>query len=143
METIKTSAEMIGLIHDFKTQKRISRFCRKQGILWRGLKESDRNRPVAAILYGKIPEAMRPLLPQEFQKDQTEGSDQPPAPMPDFLLLSGLSDGELDRLLDNYRAAGLPSQILKAVVTPTNLFWSIGQVAEALENEHRQMHGDE
>ena len=64
METIKTSAEMIGLIHDFKTQKRISRFCREQGILWRGLKESDRNRPVAAILYGKIPEAMQPLLPQ-------------------------------------------------------------------------------
>ncbi len=55
--------------------------------------------------------------------------------MPEMMLFYGLDDGALDAFLDAYNAAGIEKIKRKAVVTPTNLGWTIYELAEALGKE--------
>lgn len=138
METMKTAPTVLGLIHDFKTQKQLSHFCREHGYGWRALRDSDRNRVIAAILYGKIPESMQPFLPQNFEEEK-RSPESSRKKLPDFFLIAGFTDSGLDRFLEEYRSAGLPKEIIKAVVTPVNLFWTVAQTAESVEEERKAM----
>lgn len=67
----------------------------------------------------------------------TRGCDweQPP-----LLLLSGLTDAELDDLLAQLRGSGTVWPY-KAVVTPHNRGWSLEKLYRELEREHRAMTG--
>ena len=59
-----------------------------------------------------------------------------PAPEAECLLLSSLSDKQVDQLLYALRQADL-SIPLKALTTPTNQKWSFAQLVEHLEEERR------
>ena len=56
------------------------------------------------------------------------------------MLFQGLADKEVHRFLEMYRAEGIPTVDLKAVVTPWNLTWTLYELAEHLKEEHRSMH---
>lgn len=57
---------------------------------------------------------------------------------PPLLLLSGLTDRELDDLLGELREAKL-AWPYKAMVTPHNRNWTLEQLYQEIEGEHRAM----
>ena len=62
------------------------------------------------------------------------------APLPgEMMILSGLSSLRLDTLLKAFRAAGIPPVALKAMVTETNVNWTLNTLFGHLLLEHRQM----
>lgn len=68
-------------------------------------------------------------------------TDAPPpetAPEAEFMLLCGLGDRQLDRLLANMRRAGV-SVPYKAVLTEHNKNWKLCQLIEEVAKEHELM----
>ena len=61
-----------------------------------------------------------------------------PAPEAEFMLLCGLTDRQLDRLLAAMRRAGV-SVPYKAVLTEHNKSWPFASLIEAVAQEHAMM----
>ena len=105
---------------DKEKKAAIERICAEQGIEPCTLKAADLNRRVAEIC----------AVPMKA------GGAHRPAPalyaMPELLLFYGLDDKALDRFLDACHAAGIEKIRRKAIVTPTNLGWSLYELAEQL-----------
>lgn len=59
---------------------------------------------------------------------------------PDFpsemMVFSGMSD-RLDQFLTEYKKAAIPPIVLKAVITPHNIFWSAEDLYKELFKEHQ------
>lgn len=69
------------------------------------------------------------------------GAPVPPVPAKPVMVLSGFSRARMDVLFAALRKAGIPPIDLKAVVTPTNIAWSLGELCAELAREHEAMHG--
>ena len=54
----------------------------------------------------------------------------------EMLVFSGMNSDQVDAFLEAYREGGLPRVNLKAVVTPSNIFWTPGQLFLELMNEY-------
>ncbi len=108
---------------DKEKKAAIERICAEQQIEVCPLKPSDLNRTVADIcnvtMAGNGTHKAAPAL----------------YAMPELLLFYGIDDRGLDRFLDAYHAAGIEKIRRKAIVTPTNLGWSLYELAEQLEIE--------
>jgi hypothetical protein len=55
--------------------------------------------------------------------------------LPELMFFYGIEDEALERFLDAYNEAGIEKIRLKAVVTPTNLNWTLYELAEELDKE--------
>ncbi|MBQ9278517.1 MAG: DUF3783 domain-containing protein [Lachnospiraceae bacterium] len=55
--------------------------------------------------------------------------------MPELVLFFGVPDAKLDAFLAEYKKTGLERIKLKAIVTPTNLNWSLYYLIEHLKEE--------
>lgn len=58
--------------------------------------------------------------------------------MPELIIFFGIPDKLLDTFLAEYKKSGLERIRLKAIVTPTNLGWTIYQLTEHLKEEAKQ-----
>ena len=101
----------------------VLRICKEQQIETCALAQKDINCTVAALCNLPV---------------KASGSKKTAPPlytMPEMLLFFGLGDADLDRFLDAYHATGLTMIKRKAVVTPTNLGWTVYELLDALEKE--------
>lgn len=57
-----------------------------------------------------------------------------------MLVLCGLSRERMDTLFAALRAAGAPPPNRKAILTPTNMGWTLDALYEELGREHEAMH---
>ncbi len=57
-----------------------------------------------------------------------------------MMVLCSLSSQRMDILFAAMRSAGTPSPDRKAILTPTNLSWSVAALYEELGREHDAMH---
>ena len=57
----------------------------------------------------------------------------------EMLVFSGMDSGAVDRFLDAFKKAALSPVLLKAIITPYNVFWTPLQLYEELVKEHRHM----
>ena len=57
----------------------------------------------------------------------------------EMLVFSGMDSDLTDRFLAAFRQAGLPPVDLKAVITPTNIFWTPIKLYEELMKEHKSI----
>ena len=101
----------------------VVKICKEQQIETTVLAQKDLNRTVAAL-------CNLPVKTSSAKKSA-------PAlyTMSEMLLFFGIGDADLDRFLDAYHAAGLETIQRKAVVTPTNLGWTVYELLDALEKE--------
>lgn len=66
-----------------------------------------------------------------------QGSSCPAAGInQEMMVFSGIPSEELDSFLKNYREDGIAPIPLKAILTPSNLFWSAGALYGELLKEH-------
>jgi hypothetical protein len=57
------------------------------------------------------------------------------------MILCGISRPRMDELFTAMRSGGCPPPDRKAILTPTNLGWSLVALYEELGREHEEMHG--
>ena len=105
---------------------RISKLCEKCGYSCCQIQNADVNRTILELISGQSA-GKKVSAPQLYF-------------LPEMMIFQGLADKEVHRFLEMYRAEGLPTVDLKAVVTPWNLTWTLYELAEHLKEEHRSMH---
>ena len=103
----------------------IEKLCIEQQIVFDKLGYADINRTVSEICG----------MPVKAGKEHK----QPPVMyvLPEVMLFFGMDDKALDDFLDAYNAAGIEKVQRKAVVTPTNLGWTLYELTEELGKEIR------
>ena len=108
-------------------QEQLQAFCSRHKLSQKQITRKDADRTLGALLgmYALKSELRAPVLWQ----------------MPELLLLAGFSDPQLDRFLQAWRDEGLLPVALKATVTPSNVGWTVYQLANCLVQEHREMTG--
>ena len=57
----------------------------------------------------------------------------------EMLVFSGFSSDRMDQFLDKYKQTGLPAIRLKAMITPSNIFWTPKKLFGEILQEHMQM----
>lgn len=122
-----SSALILYHISDFKKEKRFTTLCKKQGLQVRSVKEKDAKTPVG-VLAGILPGGA--YRPTAVSAGKT---------LPELLVFSGLSMEQMERFLDAYKEAGLEPVALKARLTPTNISWTLEELAAELGKEHKKM----
>ena len=60
----------------------------------------------------------------------------------EMLVFSGMTSEQIDPFLAEYRKMGISPIACKAVITPVNIFWDAGNLAQELLKEHHQLHKD-
>lgn len=71
----------------------------------------------------------KPIKPIQSDNSKMSGG------ISEVLLFNGLSDGELDVFLREYRNAGIEPVGLKAIVTPDNSVWTLNELITELIKE--------
>lgn len=109
-------------------EKQLMELCRQLGYNTRKIKPSDADSSVGSIAGIKISKMIS-------QKEK--------APLgykfPEIIIFSGLSDGDLDRFLTEYKKAEIEPVPLKAIVTPHNISWSLYELVKELQRERISM----
>ena len=108
---------------DKEKQTAIEKICFAQGIEMKNLSGMDTNRTIAMIC--------------GMQMKNSGGHRQAPPlyVLPEIMLFYGIDDPSLDRFLDAYKESSLKPIRKKAIVTPTNLGWTLYELAEELAKE--------
>lgn len=111
------------LIHINNSQKKeqIQNLAKRLNQEIRTFSAAEYDLTLASLLKGDKPKS-KPKLPPLYV-------------MPDIIIFSGLRDMELDKFLDEYKKADIAPTPLKAVVTPYNLNFKIGELTEHLKAE--------
>lgn len=102
----------------------LDRICREEGV---------RTVPVSPARCGQTLAALLGLSPAAANPPHT-------APREPVLVLCGFTRERMEAFLDRLRREGVPP-VLKAVVTPTNLGWTLAALAEELARERRELGG--
>ena len=123
---MRPGAQVFLHIPDKNKLDRISKLCEKSGYSCRRIQNADVNRTILELISGQSAGKKVSAPPLYF--------------LPEMMIFQGLADKEVHRFLEMYRAEGLPTVDLKAVVTPWNLTWTLYELAEHLKEEHRSMH---
>ena len=123
---MRPGAQVFLHIPDKNKFDRISKLCEKCGYSCRQIQNADVNRTILELISGQSAGKKVSAPPLYF--------------LPEMMIFQGLADKEVHQFLEAYRAEGLPTVDLKAVVTPWNLTWTLYELAEHLKEEHRSMH---
>ena len=123
---MRPGAQVFLHIPDKNKFDRISKLCEKCGYSCCQIQNADVNRTILELISGQSA-GKKVSAPQLYF-------------LPEMMIFQGLADKEVHRFLEMYRAEGLPTVDLKAVVTPWNLTWTLYELAEHLKEEHQSMH---
>lgn len=112
-------------LHSLNNEKisAIEKICREQKIGISMLRDSDVNRSVADICGVKTENKRPPVKAPVIYS------------LPEILIFYGIDDKGLDDFLGAYNALRIETIRRKAVVTPTNLGWTLYELAEELGKE--------
>lgn len=115
---------------DIEKQKQLLAIGRKQNAQMQKIRRQDIGCSVASVLAGK---------PQPAKGD----AGRVPAlyAQPEILIFSGFSEAEFDALLEALRTSPMAPIPLKAVVTPFNCLWSVRELSQELQREHKVVTG--
>ena len=123
---MRPGAQVFLHIPDKNKFDRISKLCEKCGYSCCQIQNADVNRTILELISGQSAGKKVSAPPLYF--------------LPEMMIFQGLADKEVHRFLEMYRAEGIPTVDLKAVITPWNLTWTLYELAEHLREEHRSMH---
>lgn len=125
---VSNSKLIIYNIDDIDKEKQLTEFCRRLGYNVRKIKNSEADTCVGTLAGIKVPNTVpkKEKAPEGYK-------------IPELIIFSGISDGDLDGFLAEYKSAGILPVALKAVVTPHNVSWSVYELARELQRERIAM----
>lgn len=113
----------------------LRRRLRPYGIRTKQVSPADYLKPIGILAGVQTVELNRPVIPEILQK-QYAGTELPVR----MIVLSGLSDQELDEVLRIFPECGIEKEDLKAILTPMNASWNAIGLCRELLKEHHQLH---
>jgi hypothetical protein len=140
---MRPGAQVFLHIPDKNKFDRISKLCERSGYSCRQIQNADVNRTILELISGQTAGMSGAGTAGTGAPGMGKGKKVSAPPLyflPEIMLFQGLADKEVHRFLEMYRAEGIPTVDLKAVVTPWNLTWTLYELAEHLKEEHRSMH---
>lgn len=75
--------------------------------------------------------------------EDSERKQRPDEEMGRLIVMGGFLNSDLDRLLAAMRKAGFSRDVLKAVITPSNMNWSGPQLYSEIFKEHKALRNNE
>jgi len=111
---------------DAAEAQKLQQVCRNLHMESRSLTAADLNQTLAQLVGAK-------LMP--LAKQSTDAKAPMFYALPEIILFSGVSSERLDAFLAAYKSAGIHPVKLKAMLTPTNMSWSLYQLVEHLKEE--------
>ena len=116
-------------VKDHRKEKQITALCRKLGIRTKEVREKDADEKVGVLA------GIEPAMAQKRKA---------PLPLvavelPEYMILSGLSEEQLDQFLKEYRQQGIEPVSLKAIVTFHNKDWTVRELIMELMKERMSM----
>lgn len=125
---------------NFRKQQQIAHLCQEQCVFLQMLKISDREKKVGELAGFSVQKHPAGKIISEKTEDTTFQREVPAVQvMPEVMIFSGFSENELDFFLGGYRAAGIAPVALKAMLTPYNFNWNLGDLIQELRQEHSAM----
>lgn len=133
INNIKASGTIMFHTNNLKKERQIKELCRNLGLVTRAIKQQDINKTVGTIgVQGGI------KGDSLFSKgEKIKAPDK--YKLPELIIFSGLSDENIDKFLEEYKKSGIEPVVLKAVVTPTNISWSLYELMCELEKEREHL----
>lgn len=113
---------------DINKKEKVKKICDAIGTHFVELKVSQANETIASLV-GLSPLAL---------SDNKQTNAPALWAMPEIIIFFGIPDRLLDTFLAEYKKTGLERIRLKAIVTPTNLRWTLYQLTEHLDKEALQ-----
>ena len=124
--------------NDINKKNHIKQLTKSIGLEFTEIKASTVNSKVSEIV--GLP-SLTPVSPLSYSVSLNEEENKK-APalwnMPELILFFGVSDAKLDEFLAEYKKTGLEKINLKAIVTPTNLNWTLYYLIEHLKEEAKK-----
>lgn len=121
--------------NDINKKNHIKQLTKSIGLEFAEIKASSVNSKVSEII--GLP-SLTPVSPFSYSVSLNEEENKK-APalwnMPELILFFGVSDAKLDEFLSAYKKAEIEKINLKAIVTPTNLNWTLYYLIEHLKEE--------
>jgi hypothetical protein len=127
----KNTALVMFRINNYKKEKQIISLCRKMGFMTRSIKPADADRSLSILSASGGMQKNNMALSKSVKSKAPSGYI-----MPEIIIFSGLTEDKLDGFLKEYKDCGIEPVELKAVVTPSNISWSIYELICELEKEH-------
>ena len=132
IKNIKALETVMFHTNNIKKEKQIAALCRSLKLGVRTIKQQDINKQLGGICMQGGSKGGSVLS----KRERTKAPDK--YILPELIIFSGLSDETVDRFLEEYKRSGIEPVALKAVVTPTNISWSIYELVCELEKERMQ-----
>ena len=133
IKNIKVLGTIMFYTDNLKKEKQIKELCRSLGLVTRAIKKQDINKSVGSIcVQGGIKGSS-----QISKGEKTKAPDK--YKLPELIIFSGLSDEGVYKFLEEYRKSEIEPVGLKAVVTPTNISWSLYELVCELEKERESL----
>jgi hypothetical protein len=116
-------------VNDENKKIQLEVLCMGISVATKELKTSDLNRQIGELV------GIKGTLPQP------KATDKIPAlyNMPEIILFSGIPNERLDEFLNSYKNMSISPTKLKAIVTPSNVTWTLYQLISQLSLEARKV----
>ena len=116
-------------IKNNKIEKQVIALCSRLGIRTKKFQEQDLNKKVGVLA------GIEPTMAQQANRSAA------PIMMdfPEYMILSGLAEEQLDQFLKEYRQQGIEPVALKAIVTLHNKDWTVRDLLMELMKERMSM----
>lgn len=133
INNVKALGTIMFHTNNLKKERQIKELCRNLGLVTRAIKQQDINKTVGTIgVQGGIKGGSL------FSKgEKIKAPDK--YKLPELIIFSGLSDENIDKFLEEYKKSGIEPVVLKAIVTPTNISWSLYELVCELEKEREHL----
>lgn len=132
IKNIKNLGMIMFHINNLKKEKQLTALCRSLGLATRNIKQQDIDKPLGSLSIQGGMKGSGVLLNGERKKAPDKYR------LPELIVFSGLSEESLDRFLEEYKRSGIEPVDLKAILTPTNISWTIYELVCELEKERGQ-----
>ena len=133
IKNIKVLGTVLFYTDNLKKEKQIKELCRSLGLVTRAIKKQDIKKPVGSICAQGGIKGSSLLIKEEKAKAPDKYN------LPELIIFSGLSDEGVYKFLEEYKKSEIEPVGLKAVVTPTNISWSLYELVCELEKERKHL----
>ena len=116
-----TDGSILMYITDENKRRQIETLCTKLSIKTKQLKPADLNKTIGNLA------GIRGISGQKNVKVPFGYT------LPEIIIFSGIIDNKLDKFLEQYRNEGIDIVELKAIVTPTNITWTLYELVQELK----------
>ena len=125
--------------HGTEAVKKLQPVLLRMGIRVKSVAPEEYETPIGILAGIKELEEAGVLLTEQRGGNEVDNQEPPVEISAPMMVMCGFSGKRVDELLLQMRKAGVPRIDLKAMMTPTNMYWTSRELFGELQKEHAMM----